>query len=67
VLIPPAYRAMIFSSRPSSRRCPLRTSWGSNRLLRSLRDLREDHPEFVSKVSHADLLAQAEEVPRPTS
>jgi Protein of unknown function (DUF1059) len=29
--------------------------------------IREDHPELVGKVSRADLLAQAEEVPRPTS
>jgi hypothetical protein len=29
--------------------------------------LREDHPDLVGKVSRADLLAQAEEVPRPTS
>lgn len=29
--------------------------------------LREDHPELVGKVSRADLLAQAEEVPKPTS
>jgi hypothetical protein len=26
----------------------------------------EDHPELVGKVSRADLLAQAEEVPEPT-
>jgi len=29
--------------------------------------LREDHPELAGKVSRADLLAQAEEVPRPAS
>ena len=29
--------------------------------------MREDHPELVGKVSRADLLAQAEEVPRPSS
>ena len=29
--------------------------------------MREDHPDLVGKVSRADLLAQAEEVPRPTS
>jgi hypothetical protein len=29
--------------------------------------LREDHPDLVGKVSRADLLAQAEEVPKPTS
>lgn len=29
--------------------------------------IREDHPGLVGKVSRADLLAQAEEVPRPTS
>jgi Protein of unknown function (DUF1059) len=29
--------------------------------------LREDHPDLAGKVSRADLLAQAEEVPRPTS
>ncbi len=29
--------------------------------------LREDHPELVGQVSRADLLAQAEEVPKPTS
>jgi predicted small metal-binding protein len=29
--------------------------------------LREDHPDLVSKVSRADLLAQAEEVPKSTS
>jgi predicted small metal-binding protein len=27
----------------------------------------EDHPDLVGKVSRADLLAQAEEVPRPKS
>lgn len=29
--------------------------------------IREDHPELVGKVSRPDLLAQAEEVPKPTS
>ena len=29
--------------------------------------LREDHPDLVGKVSRADLLAQAEETPKPTS
>jgi hypothetical protein len=29
--------------------------------------MREDHPELAGKVSRADLLAQAEEVPRPGS
>jgi predicted small metal-binding protein len=29
--------------------------------------IREDHPDLVGKVSRADLLAQAEEVPRPAS
>jgi hypothetical protein len=29
--------------------------------------LREDHPDLVGKVSRADLLAQAEEVPKPES
>jgi predicted small metal-binding protein len=29
--------------------------------------IREDHPDLVGKVSREDLLAQAEEVPRPTS
>jgi predicted small metal-binding protein len=29
--------------------------------------MREDHPDLVGKVSRADLLAQAEEVPNPTS
>ena len=29
--------------------------------------LREDHPDLVGKVLRADLLAQAEEVPKPTS
>ena len=29
--------------------------------------MREDHPDLAGKVSRADLLAQAEEVPRPTS
>ena len=29
--------------------------------------MREDHPDLVGKVSRADLLAQAEEVPKPTS
>jgi hypothetical protein len=28
--------------------------------------IREDHPDLVGKVSRADLLAQAEEVPTPT-
>lgn len=28
--------------------------------------LREDHPDLIGKVSRADLLAQAEEVPKPT-
>lgn len=31
------------------------------------RHLREDHPDLVGKVSRADLLAQAEEVPRPSA
>jgi uncharacterized protein DUF1059 len=29
--------------------------------------MREDHPDLVGKVSRADLLAQAEEVPKSTS
>jgi hypothetical protein len=29
--------------------------------------LRQDHPDLVGKVSRADLLAQAEEVPKQTS
>lgn len=29
--------------------------------------LREDHPELAGKVARADLLAQAEEVPKPAS
>jgi predicted small metal-binding protein len=29
--------------------------------------MREDHPELAGKVSRADLLAQAEEVPKPKS
>jgi Protein of unknown function (DUF1059) len=29
--------------------------------------LQQDHPELVGKVSRADLLAQAEEVPEPDS
>jgi hypothetical protein len=29
--------------------------------------LRQDHPDLVGKVSRADLLAQAEEIPKPTS
>jgi hypothetical protein len=29
--------------------------------------IREDHPDLVGKVSREDLLAQAEEVSRPTS
>jgi len=29
--------------------------------------IRDDHPDLVGKVSRADLLAQAEEVPKPTS
>jgi hypothetical protein len=29
--------------------------------------LREDHPDLAGKVSRADLLAQAEEVPKPRS
>jgi Protein of unknown function (DUF1059) len=29
--------------------------------------LREDHPDLDGKVSRADLMAQAEEVPRPGS
>jgi Protein of unknown function (DUF1059) len=29
--------------------------------------MREDHPDLAGKVSRADLLAQAEEVPKPTS
>ena len=28
--------------------------------------IQEDHPELVGKVSRADLLAQAEEVPKPS-
>ena len=28
--------------------------------------LRKDHPDLVGKVSRADLLAQAEEVPKPS-
>lgn len=27
----------------------------------------EDHPDLVGKVARADLLAQAEEIPRPSS
>jgi len=34
---------------------------------RAQEHLREDHPDLVGKVSRADLLAQAEEVPRPAS
>jgi Protein of unknown function (DUF1059) len=29
--------------------------------------MREDHPDLAGKVSRADLLAQAEEVPKPSS
>jgi hypothetical protein len=29
--------------------------------------MREDHPDLAGKVSRADLLAQAEEVPKPAS
>ena len=29
--------------------------------------MREDHPDLADKVSREDLLAQAEEVPRPKS
>jgi hypothetical protein len=29
--------------------------------------LRQDHPDLVGKVSRADLLAQAEEIPTPNS
>ena len=29
--------------------------------------IREDHPDLAGKVSRADLVAQAEEVPKPTS
>jgi hypothetical protein len=29
--------------------------------------MRQDHPDLEGKVSRADLLAQAEEIPRPTS
>jgi len=29
--------------------------------------MREDHPDLAGKVSREDLLAQAEEVPRPSS
>jgi predicted small metal-binding protein len=29
--------------------------------------MREDHPDLVGKVSREDLLAQAEEVPKPAS
>ena len=29
--------------------------------------MKEDHPELAGKVSRSDLLAQAEEVSRPTS
>jgi predicted small metal-binding protein len=29
--------------------------------------MREDHPDLAGKVSREDLLAQAEEVPKPTS
>jgi hypothetical protein len=29
--------------------------------------MREDHPDLAGKVSRADLLAQAEEVPKPKS
>ncbi|HYY23163.1 MAG TPA: DUF1059 domain-containing protein [Thermoleophilaceae bacterium] len=29
--------------------------------------MREDHPDLAGKVSLADLLAQAEDVPKPTS
>jgi predicted small metal-binding protein len=32
----------------------------------ALEHMLEDHPELVGKVSRADLLAQAEEVPEPT-
>ncbi|HEX6711924.1 MAG TPA: DUF1059 domain-containing protein [Thermoleophilaceae bacterium] len=37
-------------------------------LLRNAQEhLKADHPELVGKVSRADLLAQAEEVPTPKS
>jgi predicted small metal-binding protein len=29
--------------------------------------MREDHPDLAGKVSREDLVAQAEEVPKPTS
>ena len=29
--------------------------------------IREDHPDLVGKVSREDLLAQAEEIPKPKS
>jgi predicted small metal-binding protein len=29
--------------------------------------MRQDHPDLEGKVSRADLLAQAEEIPKPTS
>ena len=34
---------------------------------RAQEHLREDHPDLAGKVSRADLLAQAEEVPKRTS
>jgi hypothetical protein len=37
-------------------------------LWRNAQDhLRQDHPDLVGKVARADLLAQAEEIPKPTS
>jgi hypothetical protein len=36
VVIPPAYRAMIFSSTPARRRWPVLTSWGDPRTARVL-------------------------------
>ncbi len=35
-VMPPAYKLMIIESRPSSRRCPLRTKRGVNEPARSL-------------------------------
>jgi predicted small metal-binding protein len=34
---------------------------------RAQEHMREDHPDLAGKVSREDLLAQAEEVPRPKS
>jgi predicted small metal-binding protein len=34
---------------------------------RAQEHMREDHPDLAGKVSRADLLAQAEEIPKPGS